>query len=812
MLHQWSEDFRLACIGLTRARAFTGAAMLTLALGIAGVTVMFTLVQGVLLRRWPVQDQARLIVAWKQLPSSGFEHYPFGDAEIEAVAHASRLLESAAGVTRGGVSRWVALENGVSSYVNGAVVTGGFFDVLGVGAILGRTLTPRDDLAGAEQVIVISNGLWRQRYGAARDVVGRRLTLDEQSFTIAGVMPPDIDYPRSVEVWRPAGTIPSDGPFGDAARREIDLIARLRPEATLAQVASELTGLTRQFEVEGQRDVPKGLMPVVRSFESTTVGDMRTPILVLFGAVGLVLVIASANVANLLLMRAEARRREIAVRTALGAGRGRIAGQLLAESVVLALLAGAIGLGLASALLRPLMRLVPAELPRAESVHIDLTVVLFTAAIAFGTSLLAGLVPVLSSIRADVVSGLRSSGRGLTSASNRLGRRALVVSQVALAVMVLVAAGLLTRSLIRLQSADLGLSADRLVFIDLALPQGKYADPTRHGQFLDETMVRLEREADISAVTPVNVPPFAGIGGWDVPHFAAEGQDAERVAGNPSLNLESIHPSYFKTFGIRLQRGRAFTNADRRDALRVAIVSADIARMSWPGQDPIGKRLKMGGIDSRDEWMTVVGVADSTRYRELAKLRPTLYVPAAQFQMTAEMLVVRTTGSIERVTHLAREAIHDVDANVHVMRVQPFNQMLDVPLADRRFSMLLVSVFGLAALMLATIGLYAVMAASVRQRDREIGIRVALGATAYQVRQLVLGEGLRLAGLGAAVGALGAAAGARLVQSMLFETSALDPAMILGAVFVLVAASALASCVPIRRATRIDAVTLLQSD
>jgi putative ABC transport system permease protein len=811
-MDRWWEDIRLAWMGLTRARSFAAAAVVTLALGIAGVTLMFALTQGVLLRRWPVQDQARLVVAWKQLPTTGFEHYPFGDAEIEAVSTSSRLLERVAGVTRGGVSQWVAIENDTSTYLNGAVVTGSFFDVLGTRAVLGRALAPADDVEGAEPVITISDGLWRRRYGSSHDVIGHRLTLDEQSFTIVGVMPRDIDYPQGVEVWRPAKSVPANGPFGDAARREIDLIGRLRPGVTIAQVTSELDALTRRFEEEGRRDVPQGLVPIVRGFATTAVGDMRKPILILFGAVGLVLVIASANVANLLLMRSEARRREIAVRTALGAGRGRIVGQLLVESLLLALAAGVAGITLSAALLQPLMSVVPAELPRAESVRIDVAVVLFTVGVAFATSLLAGLVPALSSVRADVVSQLRSGGRGVTSSTARFGRRVLVVAQVALAVMILVAAGLLTHSLLKLQSVDIGLSADHLVLIDLALPQAKYADRATHERFLDEAMARLEGDADLSAATPVNVPPFAGIGGWDVPRFTAEGQDAERVASNPSLNLESIHPNYFKTFGIVLQRGRTFTRGDREGAPQVAIVSEDVARLTWPGEDPIGKRLKLGGVSSRDPWLTIVGVAAATRYRELSKLRPTLYLPAAQFQMTAEILAVRTTASIDRVARLAREALQQIDPTASVMRVEPFSKQLDRTLADRRFNMFLVSVFGLAALTLATIGLYAVMAASVRQRDREIGIRVAVGATPQRIRQLVLGEGLSLTGIGVAIGVVGAIAGARVIQSLLFETAALDPQMIVGAVVVLVVASLLASLVPVRRAMGLDAVSLLQSE
>ena len=542
MLDRWWLDVRLAMTALSRARAFTAVAIVTLALGIAGVTMMFTLVEGALLRRWPVHDQARLIIAWKHLPASRFEHYPFGDSEIDEVARSSRLLERAAGVTRAGVSRWVAVDNGDTSYVNGAVVTGGFFEVLGTRAAIGRTLTRDDDVGGAEPVVVISDGLWRRRYGSSRNIVGRRLQIDEQSFTIVGVMPPGIDYPRGVEIWRPSRTVPADGPFGDAARREIDLIGRLRPGVTREQLTTELTSFTRQFEDDARRDVPKGLMPIVRTFEETAVGDMRTPILVLFGVVYLVLIIANANVANLLLMRAESRQRELAVRAALGASRSRIVSQVMIESGVLATVAGALGLAVTLLGLRSVVRLIPAELPRPEWIQIDPTVVLFTVGVALTVSVFAGLLPAVSSVRHDLVAQLHAGGRGLTTAAGRIGRRTLVVAQVALTVMILVAAGVLFQTLSRLQSVDLGLAADRLVFVDLSLPQKKYADPVKHQQFLDESIARLEATSALSAVTPVNVPPFAGIGGWDVPHFAAEGQDAAGVTMNPSLNLESVFP------------------------------------------------------------------------------------------------------------------------------------------------------------------------------------------------------------------------------------------------------------------------------
>jgi putative ABC transport system permease protein len=812
MLERWWLDVRVAVTALSRARAFSAVAIATLALGIAGVTMMFTLVEGVLLRRWPVYDQSRLIVAWKQLPSSGFEHYPFGDSEIEEVARSNRLLERAAGMTRAGISRWVSVENGETSYVNGAVVTGGFFEVLGTHAAIGRALTPEDDVTGADPVVVISDGLWRRRYGSTRSIVGRRLRMDEQGFTIVGVMPPGLDYPRGVEVWRPSRTVPVDGPFGDAARREIDLIGRLRPGVTRRQLTTELTSFTRQFEREARRDVPKGLRPIVRTFEETAVGDMRKAILVLFGAVYLVLIVANANVANLLLMRAESRQREWAVRSALGASRSRIVSQVMVESGVLAAVAGALGFALTLIGLRSMVRLAPAELPRPEWIQIDPTVVLFTVLVALTASVFAGLLPAVASVRTDLVAQLHAGGRGLATAAGRIGRRTLVVAQVALTVMILVTAGLLLRTLSRLQSIDLGLTAERLVFVDLSLPQKKYVDPRTHEQFLHASLAGLEAEPTISAATPVNVPPFAGIGGWDVPHFTAEGQDAAHAHANPSLNFESVFPDYFKTFGIVLKRGRAFTGADRPDAVRVAIVSDDVARATWPGQDPIGKRLKMDDIDSRDPWLIVVGVAAATRYRDLTRPRPTLYVPAAQFLMTAETLVLRTTAPLDEVTRVVRAAILNIDRDVHVMRVRPFRDMLDAPLASRRFSTRLATLFGIIALTLAAIGLYAVMAASVRRRDREIGIRLALGAAESGITRLVFGEGLRLAGIGAGIGVAGSLASTRLLQSLLFETDARNPGMIIVAVLVTLAACVAACYVPVRRATRIDPCLLLQAE
>jgi putative ABC transport system permease protein len=808
-LENVQQDMRYALRLLWRAKAFTGAAVFTLALGIAGTTVMFALIQGVLLRPLPVHEQDGLIVAWKEAPTAGSARYPFGDTEIEAVADASQLLLAAAGVTRNGVRRTVVTRDGTSSYANVGLVTGGFFDVLGVQAALGRPLTMADEKDGAEPVIVVSHGLWQRQYGGARDVIGRRLVLDEKPFTIVGVMPPDLDFPTGVEVWRTTRSVPTTGPFGDAARREVNMIGRLRPGVTVEQATSEVTALSQRIDAGAPPSGMRGLTPVVRPFADVVVGDIRSTMLTLFGAVALVLLIASANVANLLLMRSEARRSEMALRAALGAGRSRILRQVFAESLVLSALAGITGVAAAWANLQGLVTLVPEGLPRVESIRIDRTVILFSMAVAFVAALLSALAPALLAGRADLMSTLRGGAQSIAGGVAIRGRRTLVVAQVALAVTVLAAAGLLIRSVLKLQAVDLGLPAERLVLLDLHFPGAKYAERQQHARLLDDVIVRLEGVPAISAATPVNVSPFTGQG-WDTPRFTAEGQDAGQSAANPSLNLESIHPNYFATFQVPILRGRAFTAADREGAPDVAIVSDDVARLLWPQADPIGRRLKMGSVASKGTWYTVVGVAAQTRYRTILSPRPTLYLPAAQFQMTARMLAVRTTAPLELLISLAGDRIRAVDPDVQIVRAAPFTDMLERPLARPRFNAFLLGVFGFVALLLSMVGLHAVMAASVRQRDREIAVRLALGATTGAVRRIVLAEAGWLAGWGALIGAGGAVIATGFVRGMLFEVQPFDPLTMAVATALLIGAAVLASYAPVRRATRADIVTVLR--
>lgn len=803
------QDVRYAVRLLWRAKAFTTTAVLTLALGIAATTVMFALIQGVLRRPLPVQDQDRLILSWREARTGGSAFYPFGDVEIDAVARESQLLESAAGVTRNGVGRAVVSDGGTSSYANVGLITGGFFEVLGAQALLGRRFTLADDRDGAEPVAVISHGYWQRRFGGVMDIIGRRITLNEQPSVIVGVMPPDLDYPRGVEIWRTTRSIPTDGAFGIAARREVDLIGRLRPGVTVEQAASELAALNKQLGIETPTDYLRGLTIVVRPFTEMVIGDLRRTMIALFAAVALVLLIASANVANLLLMRGESRRGELALRAALGAGRSRITGQVFAESLVLSVIAGIAGFLLAWIALPVLITIVPDGLPRIESIRIDVTVAVFCVAVVFVTALLAGIAPGLFSMRGDLVSPLRGSSAAIAGMSTR-GRRLLVVGQVALAVMVLAAAGLLIRSVLNLQAIDLGLAAERLVLVDLHLPSAAYAERERRAQFLDEVLTQLEAVPGISAVTPVNVAPFTDRG-WDVPRVTAEGQNDDQAANNPSVNLESIHPNYFSTIEAPIVRGRPFSLANRQGTVEVAIVSEDFAARLWPGQNPIGKRLKMGRVEGSGRWLEVVGIAATTRYRTVTAPRPTLYLPAAQFQMTATMLIVRSTTSLELLMSVARERIRAIDPNVTVLSAAPFADYLDRPLGRPRFNAFLIGLFGIAALLLSTLGLYAVIAAHVRQRAREIAVRLALGATGASVRWLVLLEAGRLAGVGALLGVAGAVAGTRVLRGLLYEVQPMDPLTIGSAAVLLVAAAALAAYAPMRRAARGDVVSVLRS-
>ncbi|HZM92943.1 MAG TPA: ABC transporter permease [Vicinamibacterales bacterium] len=806
------HDVRLAWRGLWRSTGFTAAAVLTLAVGMAGVTSMFALIQGVLLRPLPMPAADRIVTVWKEHPSTASAHWPFNSAELALIRNgATHVFASVAAVGYNEPAQSEIVDESSATYINTARVSGDFFDVLGVRSFLGRTLNRGDDTAGSERVLVITHGLWQRRYGGAVDVIGRRLTINEQRFTIVGVMPPDVEYPRGADAWMTVearATLTSNSTFQQATRNELDLIARLQPSVTVTQAASALGAIAPQLaETAPVFATAQPPISVVRPIGEVIVGDVRGGMLVLFGAVALVLLAASANVANLLLVRGEIRRPDLAVQTALGASRLRLAGTIVSESLVLSFLAGIVGFAATWASLRALVAMAPGGLPRVDAIHMDGGVALFVMALSLVTTILSALVPAFAAGRIDLVSHVQSGGRAVTRGTKR-GRAALVTAQVALAVTVVAAAGLVARSLLRLQSTGTELGADRLVMVSLALPQDRYGERERHLRFLEDVVARLEATPTIAAVTPINAMPFSGVG-WDVPIVTAEGQNPAEVAANGSVNLEAIQPSYFETFGVAVN-GRPFDRRDREDAPAVAIVSVDVASRLWPGQDPIGKRLKMGDLDSKDTWRTVVGVASRTRYRDLRTPQATLYVPDTQLIVTAQSLVVRSTAPLSQVAEVVRNAVRASDPAVRVPRVAPFGELLREPLARPRFYTFVLGVFGLSALLLCGIGLYAVIAASVRQRYAEIGVRLAVGASPADVRGMILREGMLLAGGGAAAGLVLALVVTQFLRGLLYEVHPLDPIALVTATILLLAAAVVASYLPARTAARMDPLRALR--
>lgn len=808
------QDTRYAARTLARSPGFTAAAVLTLAIGLTGTISMVTLVNGVLLSPLPVRAEQELFVGWRGRPEAGARRWPFTTADLDLLRRESRTLAGVAGVGYQDPWPYLLEDAGEPSAVRTSRVTGGFFGVLGVEPLLGRTLGPEDDVAGAENVVVLSHGLWQSRYGAAPDVLGRRVTVGGQRFTVVGVMPRDVEHPRRVEAWVTVSgmqTMSTSQSARLAMTSELDLLARVHPGVSATQAGDELRHLAVSLDAQRPSGDARGFVPQIQPYRELVIGDARWGINVLFLAVALVLLIACANVAGLLLMRGDSRRAEFAVRTALGAGRGRLIRQLVVEGAMLAMAAAAVALVGVSVALPQLLAWVPDGLPRQDTVRVDGTVILATIAITACAAVVLSVVPALLCVDHRLARHLAGAGRGGTSGARQGWRRGLVAGQLALATASLVATMLFVSSLQHLRAEASALASDDLVAVPLVMPQARYADREKWRQLVTELAAAIEADPRVAGATPINVTPFTGTG-WDVPVFTAEGQSDDDVKTNPALNLEEIHPRYFRTFEVALVRGRAFTDADRKDSLQVAIVSADVAERVWPGQDPIGKRVKWGSPSSAARWLTVVGVSTPTRYRDLRVGSPTLYVPALQMLGGADQIVVRTSMAPGLLVELVRARLRDLDPEVQLMPLRPFWDLLSAPLARPRFYSILMTVFGATGVALAVVGLYGVVAASVRQRRREFGVRMALGAEAAHVRRLVLRDSAWLVAGGIVFGLSLALGVAQAVRGLLYGVEPLDPASLIGAVVGILIVSVAALAMPLRTAGRVQPAAVLRSE
>jgi putative ABC transport system permease protein len=791
---------------MRRSPGFAATAILTLALGIGLATAVFSVAEALLLRRLPVRDQERIVVLWGEKRDGSFANYPLDLAQARELTRRTRALDRMALFGYEGATPQVIRETDGVSRLRRALVSGEYFAVLGARPFLGRALEPSDDVRGAAPVVVLSYGAWQRRFRGDRTVLGRRLVMhaDGTAYTIVGVMPQGLEYPRGVEFWAP---LLASVPAASEQYVAVDLIGRLAPAASSAAARDELTAF---FDRPEANATTRELRGVVHTLPRIVLGDTRAAVLLFAAASALLLVITCINVANLLLVRGLARVREVAVRTALGARRGQVVTQLVTENTVLAVLGGAIGVGVAAAAIRLFVAFAPAGLSRLDEIQLDGTALAGALGITVVAMLLFALAPAILTSRVELQHVLRAGTRqGPGRAAHRVAE-GLVIGQIALALLVLAAAGLLGRSLINLQRADLAFDPSRLLVAELALQSGEFDNASKQRALLDRLVPALEAIPGVVGVSPVVATPFSGSSGWDG-RVAPEGASREREAASPMLNMELVAPSYFTTIGTPIVRGRGFTTADREGGTRVVMLSRSAARYYWPNDDPIGKRLSFEGGPGV---FTVVGVVPETRYRDLRDARPSVYFPLAQsfFPFAPTTLVIRTSGSPSSVVPAIRRVIGETSAGVVLASAAPFDSFLQGPLAQPRLNALLLVVFAATAAVLAGVGLFGVMATMVRQRWHEFGVRMALGATGADIAGMVLRRAITLAVVGTALGLLVTQAVNHLLRTLLYDVSPTDPTTLGLVALMLLAFAVVASLLPARTGARAEPAVALRAE
>jgi putative ABC transport system permease protein len=797
------NDLRYALRQLIKAPSFTIVAILTLALGIGACTAIFSVVNTVLLRPLDCPDPDRIVVIREtQLPKfPEFSVAPPNYLDWEKQAKSYEYLAAYTGATLN------LTGEGEPQRLLGVRATAHYFDVYGVKPVLGRMFLPEEDAQGKNHVVVLSNGFWQHGFGGARDVVGRTIQLSGEPYTVVGVASPFGLAPK-VDLWIPMAFRPDETANDARGGHYLAVGGRLKPGVTFNQAKAELEVIADQLAKQ-YPDPQKGWGIFMMPMQDYMVRDVKPVLYTLLGAVGCVLLIACANLANLLLARATARHREISIRAALGAGRGRLVRQLLTESVVLAICGGLAGVILARWGLDALLALAPSSLPRISEIHLDSGVLLFSLALSVVTGLVFGIAPAWLAARADVNEALKQGTRGSTEggARGRL-RSALVVIEVTFALVLLGGAGLLARSFMQLAHVDPGFIPENATLMRLSLPQKKYAEKEQQTAFANSLLERLKDLPGVQAVGITHSMPI--MSDWLL-SFNIEGRPAIDPADLPSLNYYAVTPDYFRAMGIRLVRGRVFTPQDDPRAPRVAIINETMARQFFPNEDPLGKRINIS--TGPDAWREIVGIVGDIKQYGVDK--PTSaqgYDPFAQVPFTSLNVILRTKGSQAALLGSLRPTVYAIDKDQPVGIIRPLEEIMADSIARQRFAMLLLTVFSGVALVIAAVGIYGVMAYNVVQRTGEFGIRMALGAQQRDVLRLVLTQGGKLIGLGLVIGLAATLAASRAMGSMLFNTSAQDP-LTLGAITLLLGAVALIACLlPANRATKVNPVEALRAE
>jgi predicted permease len=798
------HDLRFAVRMLVKNPGFTAAAVLTLALGIGANTAVFSVIDGVLLRPLPYRNPAELVVIWETNAQAAIFREPTSAPNFLDWRAQNRALDGMAAT-----ANWIPTLSGQGDpqQLTGSMVTAEFSPVLGVAPALGRNFLPEEDRPGHEAVVILSHSLWERQFGSAPNVPGRKITLNERVFTVIGVMPPGFRHPeltrpaKRVEVWRPLALPPDPrGRRGDFLR----VFARTKPGVSLQQARTEMTAiserLARQYP-EANAAFKTETVPLTEAI----VGEVSRPLWLLLGAVGLLLLIACANVASLLLARATERRREFAIRAALGGARTRLFRQLITESLLLSLVGAVLGVLLAVWGLNSMVALGGAAIPRSDQVHVDGWVLAFTLAVSVLTGVLFGVFPAVQACRSDLGEALKAGGRSAASGfrQNRL-RALLVASEMALTLLLLVGAGLLLRSFWRIQSVQLGFQPARVLTAELKLPAFQKPDPVRNSSFLAGLLDRLQYLPGAEAVGGINSVPLSGRGAELDFRIQGRPEPPPNVVQDAIVSVAT--PGYFRAMGIALRRGRLFTFQDAREAPPVALISEAMARRYFSAEDPLGKRIDVG-----EGWMQIAGVVADVRHQGvLTEPKAQIYMPHAQKGWPLMTLVVRARKDPNSLIAALRHELRLMDKNLALANIKTAEQLVSDAVGERRFAMLLLVLFAALALALAAIGIYGVIAYSVAQRTQEIGVRMALGAQRSDVLRLVLRQGLGMAWVGLGAGIPAALVLTRLLSSMLYGVTPSDPLTFASVIVFFTAVAALASYLPARRATRIDPMVALR--
>jgi putative ABC transport system permease protein len=797
------QDLRYGARMLLKKPGFTLIAVITLGLGIGANTAIFSVVNGVLLRRLPYLDADRVMTLWQQNNKSG---------EMEGGASPGNFLDWQ---NRSQVFAEMSAAEPYSLNLTGQdepesfrswLVTAGFFQILGVGALHGRTFAPEEYRAGNERVVVISYGLWQRRFGADPNLIGRTLRLNGQQYTVLGVMPPEFQFPTGREMWAPRVATERDKVIRGSGY--LPVIGRLKPGVTLAQAQQEMDVIAAQLTAEyPQANGERGVRVVPLPKQLT--GRVRPALLVLLGAVGMLLLIACANVASLLLARAAEREREFAVRAALGAARGRLARQLLTESLLLALLGGLVGIMLAGWLSSAILSLTPGDLPRAGEVRIDSRVLAFAFAVSALTALIFGLAPALRFSRPDLNRSLREVSSGATGLVRQRLRQALVVSEVALALVLLVGAGLLVRSFARLLQVNPGFSTDRALALEVHI-WGVARTPEQRAAFFEQTLDRIAALPGVRAAGAVTALPFHESAIDPTVAFTIEGRPAPLPGQEPTAYLTVATADYFHAMGIPLRSGRFYNPFDRQGAAPVALINETMARRYWPGEDPVGKKIS-ARLFGQPINCQIIGIVGDVRHTGLdSDPRPELFRPHLQSPYGSMTYVVRTAGDPLMLLPAVKREIWAVNKNLPFTSTATVEQLVSRTLDQRRFTLVLLGSFAALALLLAAVGLYGLISFTTRQRTHEIGVRMALGAKARDITMLVVREGLLLVLPGVAIGVAGAWALTRFLSGLLFGVSATDPVTFAALSALLLVVALLACYIPARRAAKVDPLVALR--